>query len=386
VVPPPPPPAPIPAPLAAHPLDHDQPSFLRPANIAAGHIPVRVGIILPFNSSTAATRTLAAAMLNAAELALFESKNRDMVLIPADEGASPDDAAAAAQKLLSQGAEIIIGPLFAQSVTAVAPIARDSGVPVLAFSTERKVAGKGVYLLSFLPQMEVARVISYAAAEGHHDLAAMVPQTPYGDIAASAFDDAVKAAGARSVDVEHFAAGALTAPSQAIAKAAPDAVLIAQGGAALKAIAPSLIFSGIDPTKVKLLGTGLWVDDPTLNKEESLDGGWFAAPEPDANNAFNAKYKEAYGTNPPELAPLAYDAISLVALLAPGTPYHRFTPAALTDPNGFDGVNGIFRFAPDGTAERGLAVLEVNPDGFKIVSPAPKTFEKTNSANRQSPG
>jgi ABC-type branched-subunit amino acid transport system substrate-binding protein len=366
----------VPAPLAAHPLDHDQSSFIRPANIAPGHIPVRVGIILPFNSSTAATRNLAAAMLNAAELALFDSKNRDMVLIPADEGSSPDDAAAAAQKLLSQGAEIIIGPLFAQSVTAVAPVARDRGVPVLAFSTERKVAGNGVYLLSFLPQMEVARVVSYAVAQGRHDLAAMVPQNAYGDIAASAFDDAVKAAGARSVDVEHFAGNAAAAaPSQAIAKSNPDAVLIAAGGATLKTIAPNLIFSGLDPAKVKLLGTGLWVDS-SLNKEQSLEGGWFAAPEPDSDAEFNAKYKEAYGGSPPELAPLAYDAISLVALLAPGTPYHRFTPAALTDPDGFHGVDGIFRFAPDGTAERGLAVLEINPDGFKVVSPAPKTFEK----------
>ncbi|HKD46125.1 MAG TPA: penicillin-binding protein activator [Rhizomicrobium sp.] len=379
--PPPPPPvlAPPPPPIAANPLNKDQSNYLRLPNLAPGVTPVRVGIILPFTSGTPATRNLAASMLKAAELALFDTGNRNLLLMTADEG-SPDLAAAAADKLLSQGAEIIVGPLFGPSVAKVAPIARDRGVPVLAFSTERSVAGNGVYLLSFLPQNEVRRVVTYAASQGHHDFAAMVPQTPYGDVVANAFNDAVKGAGATNVDVQHFApnSAAVMAPSATIAKSEADAVLIAQGGGMLRAIAPSLAFNGLDPAKVKLLGTGLW-DDPTVTKEQALDGGWFAAPEPDADGAFTGKYHEVYGTAPPQLASLAYDAISLVALLSQGQPYHRFTPAALMDPNGFAGVDGIFRFNTDGTSERGLAILEVQPDGFRVVSPAPKTFQGKSS-------
>jgi ABC-type branched-subunit amino acid transport system substrate-binding protein len=384
----PPPKAPPPAPVAvvpapppaAHPLDKDMPAFLRLPNQAADATPVRVGIILPFGSSAAATRNLATAMMNAAELALFDGKNKDIVLMTADEGNGGASAAAAAQKLLAQGAEIIIGPLFGTSVSAVAPIAKDRGIPVLAFSTEKSVAGNGTYLLSFLPQSEVARVVAYAVTQGHHNLAAMVPQNDYGQVVAGAFNDAVKAAGANSVAVEYFApnAGAVMPPSQTIAKSNADAVIIAQGGTVLKAIGPSLAFNGLDTSKVKLLGTGLWYD-PTIGREQSLTGGWFAAPEPDASDNFNAKYKDAYGATPPQLASLAYDAISLVALLAPGPAYHRFTQAALMDPNGFAGVDGIFRFRPDGTSQRGLAVLEVEPDGFNVVSPAPKTFENSPS-------
>ena len=225
----------------------------------ADSTPVRVGVILPFSSTTPATRNLAAAMLKAAELALFDGGNRNILLMTADEGATPDRRGAAAAKLLGQGAEIIVGPLFGPSVSAVAPIARDRGVPVLAFSTERSVAGNGVYLLSFLPQSEVSRVVNYAVAQGHHNFAAMVPQTPYGDVVAGAFSDAVKGAGATSVDIEHFTPNAATvmAPSAAIAKSNADAVMIAQGGGVLRAIAPSLAFNGLDPAKVKLLGTGL---------------------------------------------------------------------------------------------------------------------------------
>ena len=99
------------------------------------------------------------------------------------------------------------------------------------------------------------------------------------------------------------------------------------------------------------------------------------APEPDADDAFGGRFRETFGSDPPQLASLAYDAIGLVALLSSGEPYHRFTQAALMDPNGFSGVDGIFRFNADGTSERGLAVLEVAPDGFHVVSPAPKTFQ-----------
>ena len=377
--PPKPPPLPVvvapPPPPAANPLNREQPAFLRLPNMAPGATPVRVGIILPFSSGTQATRTLAAAMMKSAELALFDSGNRNILLMTADEG-TPDQAGAAARKLLSQGAEIIVGPLFGPSVATVAPIARDRGVPVLAFSTERSVAGNGVYLLSFLPQNEVRRIVSYASSQGHHNFAAMVPQTAYGDVVATAFGDAVKAANATNVDVEHFApdSSAVMAPSATIAKSNADAVLLAQGGGVLRAIAPSLAFNGFDSTKVKLLGTGLW-DDAALTREQTLQGGWFAAPEPDADGAFTGKYKTTYGTEPPQLASLAYDAISLVALLSKGQPYRRFTPAALMDPNGFAGVDGIFRFNTDGTSERGLAILEVQPDGFHVVNPAPKTFQ-----------
>ena len=377
--PPKPPPLPVvvapPPPPAANPLNREQPAFLRLPNMGPGVTPVRVGIILPFSSGTQATRTLAAAMLKSAELALFDSGNRNLLLMTADEG-TPDQAGAAARKLLGQGAEIIVGPLFGPSVATVAPIARDRGVPVLAFSTERGVAGNGVYLLSFLPQNEVRRIVSYASSQGHHNFAAMVPQTAYGDVVATAFSDAVKTANATNVDVEHFPpdTSAVMAPSATIAKSNADAVLLAQGGGVLRAIAPSLAFNGLDTSKVKLLGTGLW-DDPALTREQTLQGGWFTAPEPDADGAFTGKYKATYGTEPPQLASLAYDAISLVALLSKGQPYRRFTPAALMDPNGFAGVDGIFRFNTDGTSERGLAILEVQPDGFHVVNPAPKTFQ-----------
>ncbi|HXM00909.1 MAG TPA: penicillin-binding protein activator [Rhizomicrobium sp.] len=379
---PPPPPAAVqtgPITPSTHPLTSDQPDFLRLPNTPAG-TPVRVGILLPFSNGSAATRALAQSMLKAAELALFDAKNPNIILVSADEGGTPDAAAQGARNLLAQGAEIIIGPLFAQSVNAVAPIARDRAVPVISFSTDRSVAGDGVYLLSFQPENEVKRVVDFAAAQGRMNFAALVPQSTYGDRVAKAFQDEVTARGGKITDIEHFAAtpDGIAGPAKAAAASNPDAILIAQGGALLRGAAPGLAASGVDGNKIRLLGTGLW-DDPANAKETALSGSWFAAPSPAADEAFGAKYHAAFAASPPQLATLAYDAVSLAALLAPGTPYHRFTAAALGDPNGFAGVNGIFRFNPDGTSERGLAVLGVDPNGFSTVSPAPRTFQPQGS-------
>ena len=129
---------------------------------------------------------------------------------------------------------------------------------------------------------------------------------------------------------------------------------------------------------MKILGTGQW-NDPANVEQPTLSGAWFAAPDPKNDAAFTARYLRVFGSAPPPLAALAYDAVSLVAVLAKGEPYHRFTAAALSDPNGFSGAYGIFRFAPDGTAERGLAILSVAPDGFHLADPAPTTFVKPGS-------
>ena len=345
--------------------------------MASDRTPIRVGVLLPFSNGLAATRSLAKGMMNAAELALFDAHNPDILLISGDEGSTPDQAASAARKLLDQGAEIIVGPVFAPSVSAVAPIARDHGVPIVSFSTDRRVAGDEVYLLSYQPGNEIRRIVSYAVHQGHVNFAAFIPRTAYGDRVAEALTEEATAEKVRIADVERFDAGQSDFSVQvtAVSASGADTVLIAQSGPTLKSIA-AMLTSGT--THPQLLGTGIWEDKSNLG-EPVLVGGWFAAPSPDADAAFSEKYKATFNSKAPQLAPLAYDAISLVAALAQGPIYHRFTQQALTDPNGFFGVSGIFRFNPDGTADRGLAILSVGEDDFQVVEPSPRTFQAPHS-------
>jgi ABC-type branched-subunit amino acid transport system substrate-binding protein len=318
-----------------------------------GQTPVRVGVLLPFSNGSATTRALAASLIKSAELAMFDSNNRNLLIVAADEGSGGADAVAGVRTLLADGAEVIIGPLFSQSVTAIAPITRDHAVPVISFSTDRAVGGDGVYLLSFQPENEVYRVVHYAASQGRLAFSALVPTTAYGAHVAQAFEASVKAAGGRV------------------------AILIPQGGGLLREIGSALAAQGAGSGQVQFLGTGLW-DDPATTREPVLGGGWFAAPDPDLVRGFDAKFRAAFGTSPPALASLAYDAVSLIAALASGPAYHRFTADALTDPNGFSGVDGVFRFDVQGASERGLAVLKIQPDGnVVVISPASRTFLPT---------
>lgn len=377
-------PAPAPGPVAGGPstmppvpagmpIPPDPAGVLRPPN--AGPDPIRIGLLLPLSHPSPEARAVAQALLDAAQMAVFESGNTNILLMPRDDKGTPDGAALAANELLMQGAEIIIGPLFAQSVTAAAPITRARNIPMLAFSTDRRSGGNGVYLLSFQPEEEVARIIQYAREQGRSRFAALIPQTPYGGLVEQAFRRSVTESGGTITATATYTLNqaAMNEPVRSIAQSGFDAVLIPEGGQGLKGLAPLLPYNNVDPRQVKFLGTGLW-DDPTIVREPSVYGGWFAAPDPAARAAFAERFQASFGYAPPRIASLSYDAVSLVNAFSGGRPFERFTIQAFADPNGFAGVDGIFRFRPDGSIERGLAVIEVSGQGFTVISPAPATF------------
>lgn len=367
-------------PAATAPGQSEQSSYLRLPGMAAKGTSVRVGIILPFSNSAAATRKLAASMMNAAQMALYDSGHTNIVLITGDEGDGGAQAASAAQGLIRKGVRVIIGPLFAASVRAVAPVAQQSGIPVIGFSSDRSVAAPGVYLLSFQPENDVRRIVDYAASQGHRAFAALLPRNAYGDHIAAAFERDVPQVSGQVVDIERFDPqnGDVAPQAVSLASAHPDALLVAQGGAGLRGTAQALSIDGLAGGRTQLLGTGIW-DDTSILGEQALDGGWFAAPQPDANSAFVQHYQAAFGSTPPTLSSLAYDAVALVGLLSERSPGERFSARALTNPNGFAGVSGIFRFDPDGDCQRGLAILGVSPGGFTVVAPAPTTFQRQGS-------
>jgi ABC-type branched-subunit amino acid transport system substrate-binding protein len=138
-------------------------------------------------------------------------------------------------------------------------------------------------------------------------------------------------------------------------------------------VVQALAASGVDLKRVQLLGAGLW-DDPRVFSTAALDGGWYAAPESSGFRNFSARYRARYGQDPVRTATLAYDAVALVAALVKTQGAQRFSEQVLTTSSGFAGIDGVFRFRPDGTNERGLAVLRVAPSGGQVVSPAPRVF------------
>jgi hypothetical protein len=338
---------------------------------------VKVALILPLSAAGNAG-VAGQAMRNAAEMALAEFNNPNIQLLVKDDLGTPEGARIAAQQALDEGAEIILGPLFAQSVSVVGQVARTRNLPVIAFSTDANVASRGVYLLSFLPESDVARIVQYSASTGKRAYAALIPDNPYGTVVEAAFKQDVARHGGHIVALErypHDKAG-MVAPVRTVVQVASraDAILIPDGGDAAPDVAQALVASGVNVRKVQLLGTGLWGDDPRIAASSALDGGWYAAPEAAGYRNFAARYTARFKQPPVRTATLAYDAVALVAALVKTQGPARFSPEVLTNPSGFTGIDGLFRFRADGTNERGLAVLKVTPRGAQTISPPPRSF------------
>ena len=341
--------------------------------LAVGTGQVKVGLILPLSASGNAG-VAAQSMKNAAEMALAEFQNPTLQLLIKDDGGSPQGAQPGTQQALDEGAEIILGPLFAVSVPATAQLARARGISVIAFSTDSSVAGRGVYLLSFLPESDVNRIVEYSASLGKRSFAALLPENAYGNVVEAAFKQAVSRRGGRLVTFQKYGADRATAArTVAPTLGTADALFIADDGDSVVQVADALTAAGANLKNIQLLGTGLW-DNPRVFASPALQGGLYAAPDPAGFRSFSSRYRAKYGADPVRTATLAYDAVALVAALARTQGPTRFSPDVLTNPSGFAGIDGLFRFRADGTNERGLAVMRVGSGGGVAVAGSPKSF------------
>jgi ABC-type branched-subunit amino acid transport system substrate-binding protein len=337
---------------------------------------VRVAMLLPRSAGGNGAAT-ATAFRNAAELALRDFPQAGIQVAVYDTAGTPAGAQAAIGTALAEGAEIVLGPVFSSEVSAVAPQARQAGVPVVAFSSDAGVAGPGIYLLSFLPSEDVERVVAYSAGQGRRSFGALIPNNAYGGVAEATFRRAVAAAGGRIVAIERYSADPadIKAKAAALAAIAPqiDALLVPEAGEALPALGVALRVAGITRDKLRFLGSGQW-DDPRILNDPALVGSWFPAPPKQGFESFAARYQVAYGAAPPRNATLAYDATVLASGLVRQYGAERFQPTVLTSPNGFAGLDGIFRFQPSGLNQRRLAIYEVTGTGARILEPAARSF------------
>jgi Periplasmic binding protein len=341
--------------------------------VAVGNGQVKIGLILPLSASGNAG-VAAQSMKNAAEMALAEFQNPNVQLLVKDDGGSPQGAQGGAQQAVEEGAEIILGPLFALSVPAVAQVARSRNISVIAFSTDSSVAGRGVYLLSFLPESDVNRIVEYSAGIGKKSFAAMLPENAYGNVVETAFRNAVSRRNGRIVALEKYSADrAAAARNVAQSLGQADALFIADDGDSVVATADALTAAGANLRNIQMIGTGLW-DNPRVFSSPNLQGGLYAAPDPAGFRAFSGRYRTRFGGEPVRTATLAYDAVALVAALARTQGPQRFAPETLTNPSGFAGIDGLFRFRQDGSNERGLAVMRVGNGGGVPVAGSPKSF------------
>ncbi|CAN5282541.1 penicillin-binding protein activator [soil metagenome] len=335
----------------------------------------RIALLLPLTGRAA---PIGQAMQQAAELALFDSGAKDLALAAYDSGDTGDSAVEAYKRAQADGAALILGPLFGASATALGPLRRTDRTNIISFSNDESVAQPGLWVMGIAAPPQVRRVVDHSISAGIRRFAVFAPRTTYGEQMARTLESHVAIRGGTVVASEVYDDGGdLGAAARRLADASKGegklAILVPVSPPRVTTVLASLASAGADSKTVQLIGTGTW-DVPGIGSETMLQGAWYAAPDPARRADFERKFVATYGRPPQRLATLAYDAVALAGQLARAKPGGDFSAEALTNPNGWSGVDGVFRFLPDGRTERGLAVIEIHGDRGTVVSPAPGSF------------
>ncbi len=347
------------------------------------------------------------ALAQAAQLALAAPGSPALDVI--DTHGTPEGAAAAATQAISGGATLLLGPLTSQETAAATAPATAAGVAMLAFTSDAAQQRPGVWVLGLTPAQQVRRLVAASTAQGKQHFAALLPPNEFGHALSDALLQSTLAAGAGSPDIRTVGEGMQAAnsavrdlshyaarrgPFDAQIKAARalgtpegrktaaelskrsipsppfDALLLAATGDHLGEITSLLPYYDVDTPPVRLLGPALWAN-PAARAGASLNGAWYAAPDPALRSAFDQQYTAKYGSAAPGLADLAYDAAAIARVVAGAG---GFSTASLTRPEGFAGVDGLVALQPDGSVRRGLALFEIQRGGPQMIEPSPETL------------
>ncbi len=349
-------PAPAPAPSEAAPDSNALPTD------ADRH---RVALLVPMSGPNAA---VGQAIANAATMALLDTNSQSLRITTYDTSAGP---AIAASRAVADGNKLILGPLLADDVVAVASVARPAHVPMITYSNDTGVADRDVFVLGQTPGQSVARVLGYAKAHGVNRVAALVPGGVYGQRVTAALTASARQEGLSVTGIESYARGNTSVASavrRVKAKGPVDALLIADGPRIALTAAPQA-------GGTRLIGTELWSGDAAVAKSPAMKGAWFAAVSDRRFGQFEQSYRNRFGAAPARLATLGYDSVLLTLNVARGwKPGTTFPTSRLYDKEGYIGLDGVFRFNDLGVAERAMEVREVSGGTFVTVSPAPARF------------
>lgn len=341
--------------------------------------PVTLALLAPSSAENAGAAQLGQAIANAGRMAMVDLNDQLVSLRVYDTAGRPETARAAMNQALKDGAKIILGPLLANNTKAIAAPAAEKGVKIISFSTDSSIAGGPIYLSGFLPEMESRRITSFARAKGFGNIGVFYPRIPAGQLALKGAKVGAGPSLTVQTGFERTEAGIVSGAqefAQSVRANGARALFVPESGQALAFIMAKLGEQGLN-SGFQYLGHGQWNTRSTL-KARGARSGWFPAPDPAAMEAFVSKYRRAYGSVPPPLAVLGYDAVQIAGqMLAEARSTGSRDPfgaAALTRPQGFSGAVGPIRFGPDGLGERGLSILQVGQAVFDTIDPAPIAF------------
>lgn len=344
--------------------------------------PVVVALLVPRGSGNSDQEALANSLVSAAKLAVEELGDTPIDLRVYPTGGNAGQAASAAQQAASEGAKVIVGPLFAAAANAAGTTVASQGINVLSFSNNPDIAGGNVFILGDTFLNTADRVIGYARSQGRSSVAALVRADAAGDVALTAIQRAASANGVQYVGASRYqlttesAVAAVTTTRNLITQTGAAAlVLDADAAGALPVFAQLLPENGVTAARTPFIGLTRWDQTSAqVRANPGLQGSLFAQPDLGASNSFAQRFSAKYGAPPHILAGKAYDGVKLVGELLKAGSSDALTKAKLTRSSGTSGANGVFRLRSDGTTQRGLAVATFRDGNIVVLDPAPRGF------------
>ena len=340
---------------------------------------VKVALLVPRGSVNAGDDIVSQSLENAARLAAADLSGVTVELEVYATAGNAATAATAAVEAVSNGADIVLGPLFSEAANSVGVALSNTSIPILAFSNNPAIAGGNVFVLGNTFQNTADRLIDYASRQGLGNVYVVHAQNVSGDAGRNAVETAVFRQGmslAGSTSYEFSQSGVVTASAEvsidARATGADAVFLTSDAAGALPLFAQLLPEQGLTADTIQYIGLTRW-DIPQIQTLPAIQGAWFTVPDPGRATGFSTRYQETYGSAPHPLAGLAYDGVAAIgAIAAADLPV---TTQSLTQGAGFQGTGGVFRFRADGTNQRGLAVATILEGNLVILEGAPQSFD-----------
>jgi len=343
--------------------------------------PVKVALLVPAGSSSQSDALLASNLENAARLAIADLGNVEIDMKVYPTAGDPARAARAATTAVAEGAQIILGPLYAEAANAAGVAVADQGVNVLAFSNNPTIAGGNVFILGPTFSSAATRLVQYGRANGIDRYVVAYGNDLQGVIGRDSIVNAVKSSGGAVAGTQAYElsqAGVQSAAprvAETVRGTGATGVFTTAGvNADLPILANALNKAGVTPQQARMLGLTRWDAAPQALTLPGLQNGLFAVPDTARTRAFEQRYSSTYGAQPHPLAGLAYDGIAAIGALAATGRADALTRNALVTSQGFKGTSGIFRLLSNGTNQRGLAVATIRNNQVVILDPAPTSF------------
>lgn len=341
--------------------------------------PIPVALLVP--KSDAAIADLAQSLENAARLAVQESPDVQIDLRIYDTAGNETIAAQVAQQAVDEGAQIILGPLRAETSNAAAVAVADDGVNVISFSNNPTIAGGNLYVLGKTFDNTADRLLEFAASQGKSRAVIVYPNNIEGTFGLQAFRKAAQKSGIAIVSEQGFefnesaVVNAIPMIRAAVEIEEADLLLLTStSSGALPLLAQLLPENGLDPMEIQYAGLVRWDVPSQMLDLPGVQNGWFAMPDTPGSENFATRYELVNGARPHNLAGLAYDAVSIITQIGRGDVGAVLSAQNLTNPNGFQGVGGVFRLKNDGTNERALSIAQIIEKQVTILDPAPRAF------------